>query len=412
MLAAGKGERMESWGSKVLEPILGRPMLDWILSQLPELGIGSVWVVVGHRGDHVRNYLKSRKGIRCVRQKRQLGTADAVRAVLPYLAKFDEIFVICGDTPLFRTESLARLIREHRREVNIATFLSAQVPDPSGYGRVIRKEGRASAIVEERDCSGAERQIREINAGVYCFNRRALQQELAELTPSSNGEFYLTDLFKRWSERSLQVNAVKLADENEGWGVNSFEELIRAAGILKNRMLDRCRRHGVVVIDPATTYVGRETSIGKGTILYPFTVIEPEVAIGEGCRIGPFAHIRSGSRIDSGAEIGNFVEVNRTRVGVKSRAKHLSYLGDARIGAGVNIGAGTITANYNGKEKHRTVIDDGAMIGSHTTLIAPVRVGQRAVTGAGSVVLKRKNVPAGRVVVGVPARILNNHESY
>lgn len=391
---------------KVLEPILGKPMLEWVLGRIQDLGIQTVFVVIGHRGEEVKKYLKGRKGIHCIRQRQQMGTADAVKAAIGYVSQWDTLLVLCGDTPLFRTESLARLIEEHHRQRNIATFLSAGIPDPSGYGRVIRRGGRVVAIVEEKDCSPQEWLVREINSGVYVFERRILTEALRELPPSATGEFYVSDLIRYWARESLPVNAVKLDDYNEGWGVNSFEELVRAVSILKNRVLDRCRRQGVNLIDPSTTYVADGAAIGKGSVIYPCTLIETDVVIGEECRIGPFARIRPGSRIESGAEIGNFVEVTRSKVGAYSRVKHLSYLGDAKIGAKVNIGAGVITANFNGREKNITVIDDGAMIGSNTTLVAPVRVGKKAVTGAGSVVLKEKNIPAGGVAAGVPARLL------
>ncbi len=340
-----------------------------------------------------------------------MGSADAVKAAIGSLFRWDTLLVLCGDTPLFQTESLAHLIEEHHRQGNAATFLSAEIPDPSGYGRVVRRGERVIAIVEEEDCSPQERLIREINSGVYVFERKALAEGLRELSPNSTGEFYITDLIRAWARESLPVSAVKLDDDNEGWGVNSFEELVRAAQVLKNRVLDRCRRQGVNLIDPSTTYIADGAVIGKGSVIYPCTLIESGVVIGNGCHIGPFAHIRPGSRIESGAEIGNFVEVTRSKVGVQSRVKHLSYLGDATIGAKVNIGAGTITANFNGREKNVTIINDGAVIGSNTTLVAPVRVGKKAVTGAGSVVLKGRNIPAGGVVVGVPARLLKKRRN-
>jgi len=411
VLAAGRGERMGSSVAKVLEPVLGKPMLEWVLARIQDLAIEAVFVVVGHRGGQVKKYLHGRKGIRSIRQRRQMGTADAVKAAIGSVSQWDTLLVLCGDTPLFRTESLARLIEEHHRQGNVATFLSAEIPDPSGYGRVVRRGGRVAAIVEERDCSPQERLIREINSGVYVFERKTLTEGLGELSPSSTGEFYITDLIRAWGRESLPVNAVKLDDYNEGWGVNSFEDLVRAAEILKNRVLDRCRRQGVNLIDPSTTSIADGAVIGKGSVIYPCTLIEEDVVIGEGCRIGPFARIRPGSRIESGAEIGNFVEVTRSTVGSGSRVKHLSYLGDAIIGSKVNIGAGAITANFNGREKNTTIIGDGAMIGSNTTLVAPVRVGKKAVTGAGSVVLRKKNIPEGGVAVGVPARLLKERRN-
>ena len=410
VLAAGRGERMGGDGPKVLEPILGKPMLDWVLARIDEAGIKSSFVIIGYQGERVREHFRERRRVCCIRQARQLGTADAVRTALPYLAGYNEILVLCGDTPLFRTESLRLLIREHRLQRNAATFLSAEIPDPTGYGRVIRKNGQVTAIVEEKSASGAERQIREVNTGAYVFQKKGLAEMIRSLSANSIGEFYLTDLIHLWAEQGLSVNAIKLADYNEGWGVNSPDEWIRAAVILKNRILDRYRRQGVTIIDPATTCVSEGVRIGKGTTVYPFTMIESDVTVGEKCHIGPFAHLRPGSQVQAQAEIGNFVEVTRTRIGKKTKAKHLSYLGDAQIGDYVNIGAGTITANYDGKQKHKTVIEDNVMIGSHTTLVAPVRVGKRAITGAGCVVLKRKNVPPRAVVVGVPARVLKNSE--
>ncbi|MBI1976787.1 MAG: NTP transferase domain-containing protein [Candidatus Omnitrophica bacterium] len=406
ILAAGRGERMGSSGPKVLESLSGRPMLDWVLESVAGLKISSVFVVVGYQGERIAEYLKGRKGIRCVPQKQQLGTADAVDSVLRYLKGYRTLLVLCGDTPLFRTESLKGLIQEHRRQGNRATFLSAEIPEPASYGRVVRQGRAVVRITEAKDCTPQQLAIREINTGAYVFERKALVEGLRVLSPSSSGEFYLTDLIGLWAEQSVPVNAVKLTDADEGWGVNSFEELVRATEILKNRILDYHRRRGVSIVDPATTCIASGVQIGKGSLVYPFTVIESGVRIGEECRIGPFSHLRSGTKVDSRAEIGNFVEVNRSRIGSSTKVKHLSYLGDASIGEKVNIGAGTITANFNGREKHRTVIDDGAMIGSNTTLVAPVRVGKRAVTGAGAVVLKERHVPVEGVAVGVPARIL------
>ena len=409
VLAAGRGTRMKTPRPKVLEPILGKAMLDWVLETIKGIGIRRTVLVVGYQAEVVRAHVRDRGDIVCVNQSNPLGTADAIRYAKDRIPRdCQRVLVLYGDTPLFRIETLRHLIEQHCNDTAVATFISTEVPDPAGYGRVVRDwEGKIKGIVEEKVLSSEqERAIREINTGAYLFERGPLFEGLPHLKANDQGEFYLTDLITSWAQMGLRVQAIQIKNKDEGLGVNTFEELTQATGILKARVLEKHHQSGVDILDPATTYIADGVQVGKGTRILPFTVIESDVVIGEDCTIGPFARIRPGSEIQRGAEIGNFVEINRSTVGRKTLVKHLTYLGDAQVGALANIGAGTITANFNGHQKNKTIIGDEASIGSHTVLVAPVRVGKRAITGAGCVVPKRKHVPPGAVVVGVPARIL------
>jgi len=280
--------------------------------------------------------------------------------------------------------------------------------NPTGYGRIVRAEGGVVVkIVEEQDATVFEKAIEEINVGVYIFKTAELFDAIKKIKPNNRKkEYYLTDVIEVLNKKNLLVNSVVTEDADEILGVNSRESLAKAYEIFRKRVLAKVVAGGVTVLDPLTTFIDENVTIGKDTVIYPCTVIEREVTIGKNCSIGPFCRVRSGSVVGDDVCVGNFVELNRSRVGASSRIKHQSYIGDTRIGEGVNIGAGTIVANYDGKNKNQTVIKDGAFIGSGTIIVAPVKIGKEAITGAGAVVTKNKDVPDKAIVVGVPAKLL------
>ena len=407
VLAAGKGTRFYSDTPKVLHDLHGRSVLQHVLDAAAACGFNRPVVVIGPMADEVRRFLKG-KAVAVV-QKRQLGTADAVRSAKGQLSRFGDIVVLYGDVPLVKRETLRSLIRQHDTSASSCTVLTVDMDDPSGYGRIIRDiYGGVKAIVEEREATEGEKRIREINVGLCCFDRRDLYGAIKKIRRSRiKKEFYLTDAITILLEDGKRVGAFKTDDPDESIGINSRADLAKAYSILNRRKIGELVNGSVTVLDPATTFVSPDAKIGRDTVIYPFTVIEKGVVIGRRCSIGPFCRLRPGTVVDDDAEIGNFVEVTRTRLCRGVKAKHLTYLGDAVVGKGTNVGCGTITANYDGKKKSRTVIGDKVFVGSGTILVAPVKVGDGSVTGAGSVILKNKNIPARSVAVGVPARILN-----
>lgn len=411
ILAAGIGKRMKSSKPKVAFEICGRPMVRHVADAARALGAARVVVVVGHGREAVEKALAGVEGVVFAVQAEQRGTGDAVRSALPALDGFEgTLLVLCGDVPLVRESTLAALLADHRASGAACTVLSTVLASGGAYGRIVRTPagtGPLAAIREARDASPAELAIREINTGLYAFDAAALRSALPRVgTSNAQGEYYLTDVPSILLADGRKVGVVVCADADEVHGVNSLAELARAATSMRHRILDELMASGVVVTDPATTYVDAGVRIGPGTKVLPCTVIERDVEIGAGCEVGPFAHLRPGTVLADGAEVGNFVETKKTRIGARTKAKHLTYLGDAEIGADVNVGCGTITANYDGKRKHVTRIEDGVHIGSGTVLVAPVTVGRGATTGAGAVVTAGRDVAPGDVVAGVPARSL------
>lgn len=440
VLAAGEGKRMRSALPKVLHPVGGRPMVLRVLDSLRPVVDGPVVVVVGHGGEVVQAALP--EGVRVAWQREPRGTGDAVRCALAELTDHSgPVLVAYGDMPLVREETLRALVDAHVRGGFDATLLTAVLPDPRGLGRVVRDpEGNFQGVVEEADCTPEQRQIREVNAGPCCFEGAALREALAHLSPqNAQAEYYLTDAFGWLRAQGRRVGTVQATEVAEVRGVNSRKELAHAEAELRRRTLERLMDSGVTVVDPATTYVAPDVAVGPDTVLLPFTVLEAGATVGSGCtlgpgahirasrigdrvrvlwsvveesevgddcRVGPYAHLRPGARLARRVVVGNFAEIKNSTVGEGTKVQHVSYLGDATVGRDVNIGAGTITCNfkYGTPGKHPTVIEDGAFIGSDTLLNAPVRVGAGAVTGAGSVVTK--DVPAGMVALGVPARVV------
>jgi len=405
ILAAGKGERMKSQTPKVLHEICGRPMLRFVLDLVQVLKVKRTIAVLGFKHELVKKELP--KEIKITLQKKMLGTADAVKHALSGLKGFKgTVLVLYGDTPLLTKETVNKLLKYHINNNLDATLLTANLDKPKGYGRVVRdKYSSISQIIEEKDADDFDKDIKEINTGIICFNKKSLEDCIREIKPNNRKkEFYLTDIINILYKKNKLVDAVKLDDVNEAMGINSRLELAKANRIMQKRINEKLMLAGVTIVDPDSTFISYNVLIGVDSVIYPFTVIDRDVTIGKRCFIGPFAHLRSGSRLSDEVTAGNFLEVVRTKIGANTFVKHFSYLGDSSVGSGVNIGAGTITANFDGVNKGETIIKDKALIGSDTILVAPVKVGKQAVTGAGSVVIN--NVPDKMVVVGVPARIL------
>lgn len=405
ILAAGKGTRMKSAVPKVLHPVCGKPIIQYVLDITKSVGSLKNYIVLGHKSDEVAEYLPKEAIV--VQQKQLLGTADAVKSVENKMKSYrGHVLILCGDTPLLNKSMIRELIRKHKKSNASATVLTTVVHDPQGYGRIIRDEGgNIVAIREEKDAAGFEKSIAEINVGVYCFKAQDLFKGLKSIQLNTKKkEFYLTDIFEYFTENGLKAATVETEHPEEGLGVNSRSDLAVAESIIRQRILKSIMQQGVTIIDPSTTYIDENVKIGTDTVIRPFTVIEKGSKIAANCSIGPFAHIRPGTKIDKNVVIGNFTEVSRSKIGQDTLVKHFSFLGDATLGKNVNIGAGTVTANYDGENKHNTKIGDQAFIGSDSVLIAPSKIGKKAVIGAGSVVTKGTNVADGGTYAGVPAK--------
>lgn len=412
ILAAGKGTRMKSDIPKVLHEVGGQPILKYVLDAVRKLG-SLIYVIIGHQGEEVKKILDGRKII-AVKQKRLLGTADAIRRAQRGFKNYrGDVLIVCADTPLLREATLRSFVKAHQQTKAVCTVLTTIVDSPQGYGRIIRDTNdRVTAIREEKDASDQERRVKEINAGVYCVRSQELFETLERVKLNKiKKEFYLTDIIENFVKKNLKVEAVQTRDSLEGLGINTREDLSMAARVLRQRILKKLMEEGVTIVDPAATFIDVDVKIGKDTVIRPFSYIERGVQIGRRCKIGPFARLRPGTIIADDVEIGNFTEVSRTKMGARSLMKHFSFLGDTAVGKEVNIGAGTVTANFDGKNKNKTIIADHAFIGSDSVLIAPVKVGKRAVVGAGSVVTKGKVIPAGAVALGVPARIIRTRRA-
>ncbi len=411
ILAAGKGTRLRSILPKALHPICGKPMLGYLVERARVAGCEKIVVVGGYKIELVREYLKSLglgASLVCVEQKEQLGSGHAVQQAARALKNFQgAVFVFYCDTPLISQATVKELFKNYSSEKTDCTLLSVELKQPFGYGRVQRgPSAEVVKIIEENDATSDEKNIREINVGCYVFSAVRLFEGLKKIKKNpQKKEYYLTDIVEIFSQ-SGKVGAVITADAKEVLGVNSQKDLARVEEIAQKRILDGWMDKGVRIRCPKTVTIDADVRIGQDTTVMPHTVLEQGSVIGRGCKLGPFARIRGNSRVGNHVVVGNFVELVRTTLGDHTQVKHLSYLGDASVGAYVNIGAGTITANYDGKNKHQTVIRDRASVGSGTILVAPVVVGRAAVTGAGAVVTRRNNVPDRALVVGVPARII------
>ena len=409
ILAAGEGTRMKSEVPKVLHPICGRPMIAYALDVAASAGVTQPIVVLGHGADQIKPRLP--KEAKAVIQHQRLGTGDAVLVAKKALSNTSgAVLILYADTPLLRRTTVQKLIESHFKTGATCTLLTAHLADPSGYGRIMRNEtGQVAGIVEEAEANAAERAIREINVGTLVCNTQPLLEALALVKPSgSKKEIYLTEAITHIArQEGTKIQVARVEEISEALGINSRAELARAIGVIRQRIIDAHLHNGVTIEDPDTTFIDQGVTIGADTVIHPCTVIETGVAIGKRCSIGPFTRLRSGVTIAEETRVGNFAEMVRTKVGPRVRVNHMSYFGDATLEEGVNVGAGSITANYDGKEKHQTHIGKGAFIGVDTVLIAPVKIGQGATTGAGSVVPKGHDVPPRGVVVGVPAHPLD-----
>jgi bifunctional UDP-N-acetylglucosamine pyrophosphorylase/glucosamine-1-phosphate N-acetyltransferase len=444
VLAAGEGTRMRSRTAKVLHPLCGRPMVLHIVDALAELPLERIVVVVGHAAEDVTKALQEQLvtevPVEFVEQRVQRGTGDAVSVALTLfddLDADDDILVLPGDAPLMRAETIAKLATEHRVEDAAAAVLTAIVSEPFGLGRVIRdKDGRVARIVEHADASGEERQIIEINTSIYCFRRGLLAPALRRLSPeNAQGEYYLTDAIGVLRDAGHKVIAITADDPAEAIMVNDRVELALAEAELRARINRMWMRAGVTMVDPNHTYIDATVELEHDVRLLPDTTLEGRTVVGTGstigpnvrltdvvvgerarlmhtvarecevgddCEVGPFAYLRPGTRLSPNVKVGTYVEVKNADIGSGTKVPHLSYIGDADIGENTNLGASTITANYDGVNKHRTTIGDDVHTGIHTSLVAPVEVGDGAETGAGSVVTR--DVEPGRHVRGIPAR--------
>ena len=399
ILAAGKGTRMKSETPKVLHTIFEKTLVGYVIEAVNNTGFADEnFVIVGHQAERVDEYIKNNyPNAKTVIQSPQLGTGHAVSMALPYIKEFDgEIIILCGDTPLITSETLKEFVEFHRNTKSDLTVMSAIFDNPTNYGRIIRSsEGKVSAIIEEKDATSEQKNVKEVNAGIYCLNWKKVMPAFSELkTNNAQGEYYLTDIIKWGNSNNLNVNAYTLKNNEEIFGINSKTHLAEASKLLNRRIIKKHLDNGVTIIDPETTWISPETEIAPDTVIYPSTYIEGKNKIGKFCKIGPFAHLRGGVVLEDYVKIGNFVEVKKTTIKSHTNACHLTYLGDSEIGSDVNIGAGTITANYNPltKEKSKTIISDNVKIGSNSVLIAPVKVEEGANVAALSVITK--DIPA------------------
>jgi bifunctional UDP-N-acetylglucosamine pyrophosphorylase / glucosamine-1-phosphate N-acetyltransferase len=407
-LCAGQGKRTKVSIPKVLLPLCGRTMAECALDAVAELGPVKTVVVLGHQKEKVQKALADRPGLTFVDQGEMLGTGHAVKVGMQALAGFDgDVLVTYGDCPLLTAATL-RELREARGSAP-CSLLTAYPEDPSGLGRILRDdEGDLTGIREERDCSPEEAEIEEINAGQYCFDAEALRTAVANLkNDNAQREYYLTDAVVDFVKGGAKVATVEVEDATEILGVNTLADLALARMLMQERILMQHLMNGVVITDPASTWIDHDVQIGADTRILPCTVISKGCKVGSNCEVGPFAHLRASTVLEDGAEIGNFVEVKKSVVGAGTKAKHLTYLGDAVIGKGANIGCGTITANYDGVHKHETRIGDRAFVGSGTVLVAPSQMGADSMTGAGAIVKRNTAIGAQEVWVGVPARKLD-----
>ena len=413
ILAAGKGTRMKSETPKCLHELCGRSMLGWVLGAAEGLSPDRIVVVVGHGAAEVEAAARRELpgvDLQFVLQEPQLGTGHALQVAAPALGDTDRVVVTYGDMPLLSTESMQSLVDAQMGAgaPGAVSILTAIIDDPTGYGRIIRREdGSFERIVEHKDASEEERMVNETNLGVYCFDRGTLDGDLERLdNNNAQGEYYITDLVGMADAGGRPVLPLVLEDAGEAQGVTDLGQLADVRWQVQMRILEQHMAAGVRIMDPATTFIDHGVEIGCGTEILPCTVIRSGVKVGEGCEVGPFTHLRAGAVLEDAAEVGNFTEMKNSTLGSGSKAKHLSYLGDTRIGAKANIGAGTIFANYDGKKKHPTTVGDGAFIGSGSIVVAPNQVPAAATTGAGAVITRSAEMQEGETWVGMPARKL------
>ena len=443
IMAAGLGTRMKSNRAKVLHELGGSPLIAHVVRTARALDPHSIITIVGHQAEEVERAVLAEIGELAgfVVQAKQRGTGDAVESARSVLENSDSlVLVLSGDVPMIKAETLKNFIEHHQNSGAACSILSVRLENPTGYGRIIRDDGDGfQKIVEQRDASDEERKVREINSGIYCFDAKQLFQALRKVEPKNDqGEYYLTDVPAIMMAGGAAVGVFLHHDGREVLGINTRAELAEFENLMRRATIRRLMTEsGVTFIDPSHAYISAETQIGRDTVIYPNVTIEGKTIIGEDCvirsgaritnsrlgdevvvkdhsiivdsevsakcSVGPFAHLRMNAMLEEKAMVGNFVEVKKSRLKRGTKAMHLTYLGDATIGERTNIGAGTVTCNFDGVKKHETIIEDDVKVGSDTMLVAPVRVGARSVTGAGSVVTK--DVPPDSLVAGVPAEV-------
>jgi bifunctional UDP-N-acetylglucosamine pyrophosphorylase/glucosamine-1-phosphate N-acetyltransferase len=418
ILAAGKGTRMKSDKPKVLHKILDHEMIRYVVDAVASQVNEKPVVVIGHGGDQVKEALAERADT--VWQKEQLGTGHGVMMAKEAIKDSDRVIVICGDTPLIRKETIAALVAEHEKKNNQATVLSVIMVEPFGYGRIIKLSGQVTGIVEEKDATEEERAVREINSGMYCFQSKSLLCILEQLEPkNAQGEYYLTDVLSILHQQGEKVGAYLAADPEEIAGINDRVQLADATAQMQMRINREWMKKGVSMLNPSCVYIGLDVMLSKDVEIWPGVILEGDSVVGEAtilgpncrlknarigarchldtsivldssmkddCTIGPFAYIRPGSSLEDRVKIGDFVEIKKTSVDEGSKLPHHSYVGDAIIGKGVNLGAGTITCNYDGVNKYQTKIEDGVFVGSNSNLVAPLHLKERAYVAAGSTI--------------------------
>lgn len=429
ILAAGKGTRMNSNLPKVIHKVNGVPMVKKILSELKKINIKDNILILGHKKELILEILDD---IKYVVQKEQLGTGHAIMQAKEMLRDYDgDIIILCGDTPLLKSETLKKMYEYHKKQKATTTLLTSLYENPFGYGRIIKENEEVIGIVEEKEATEEIKKIREVNAGVYCCDSKELFKALEKVTnDNEKEEYYLTDIIKIQVSDNKKVSSFILEDNEEILGVNSKIDLAKASKILRKRKNEELMNEGVILIDPESTYIEELVKVGKDTVLYPTVFLQGKTEIGKDCKIigstriidsklgdniiiessvieesvieervtiGPFAHLRPKSHLKKEVHIGNFVEVKKSTLESGVKAGHLTYLGNATIGKDTNIGAGTITCNYDGKNKFDTNIGENVFIGSSTMLVAPLNIGDKALTGAGSVITK--DVPANALAV-------------
>jgi len=433
ILAAGLGKRMKSKYPKVVHKILGKPMISWVVETAKNFG--KVGVVLGYKVEIVQNFLPDDVDIFI--QNEQLGTGHAVMCAKNFIDENDDLLILYGDVPFISKNTLEKLIDEHKNKNNEVTILTAILENPSGYGRILKEKNGKIRIVEEKDADENIRKIKEINTGIYVFNGNFIKKNLDNLNnKNAQGEYYLTDVISF----ANKVSTIMVDDFIEVTGINDRVQLAKVEKEIRKRINTKLMYEGVRIIDPDSTFIDPSVVIGKDTVIYPFTIIEGNTIIGEDCEIGPMTHIkdskignnvkvirsevekayidddvsvgpfsrlREGTHLKTKVKIGNFVEVKKTTVGENSKAQHLTYLGDATIGKNVNVGAGTITCNYDGKNKHPTFIDDNSFIGSNSSLVAPIKIGKNSLIGAGSVITE--DVPDDSLALGRARQIIKEN---
>ncbi len=452
ILAAGEGTRMKSSLTKLLHPLCGKPLISWVHEAVEKLQPGKIYLVVNSNNQKgISAVLPSgNKKIVYVNQNEPLGSGDAVKRCLSYFKKNSylgnqgNLLILCGDTPLLTSITLKNLVSKHKQEKSELTILTVKMDNPYSYGRICRSpEGKIVKIIEENDANNEEKKIKEVNSGVYCANIESILEKVASLPfNKKKGEYYLTEIVQLFSQRKKKIGSLTLNSFEEVFGINTKKDLAEAEKIMQQKILEKLMLDGVRIIDPASAYIDAEVVMGKDTIILPGTIIKGKTKIGENCRlgpqsyiencqignnveirasflyegeiadgvrIGPFAHLRPGTVIGTKARIGNFTEVKKSHIGAETKVSHLSYIGDATLGKKINVGAGVITCNFDGVNKYQTTIEDEVFVGSNVNLVAPIKVGKKAVIGAGSTICK--DVPARSLALARSSEIIKPNYS-